>query len=310
MKAIVAWRKLSHRSFLLSKAVPNTELWFFKTDSAYIQGFYNTFLKYLKERPATLILQLPQGPLLLEGILLKKNFNCKIVVDVHTGFVYGHTFKGLIINKPFNKLLNYADLVIVHNNEILDLLHPSIIAKTEVVYDPWMFIQLTEQPSSDDNYLVFPASFSPDEPLLEVLSAVNEYKKIKVVVTGNYYRNPSLLRFSSSYVEFTGFLSREDYEKLLLNSSGVITGTNNEYTLMMSAWEAVAFQKPLILSETRTLRNMFDGYAFFYSWKSRKSILNVLPKVFSERDLDYARKKLKEKTINSLNALTKRLKEI
>jgi len=295
---------------LLSKAVPNTELWFFKTDPLYIQGFYDTFLKYLKERPSTLILQLPQGPLLLEGILLKKNFNCKIAVDVHTGFVYGHTLKGLIINKPFNKLLNYVDLVIVHNNEILDIFHPSIIAKTEVVYDPWMFIQSTQQTSSNDRYLVFPASFSPDEPLLEVLSAVNEYKNIKVFVTGNCYRNPSLLRFSSSHVEFTGFLNREDYEKLLVNSFGVITGTKDEYTLMMSAWEAVAFQKPLILSETKTLRNMFDDYAFFYNWKSRESILNALSEVFSERDLTYARKKLKEKTINSLNALTKRLKEI
>jgi len=242
--------------------------------------------------------------------LLKKNFNCKIAVDIHTGFVHGHTLKGLILNKPFNKLLNYADLVIVHNNEILNILYPSILAKTEVVYDPWMFIQSTEQTSSNDRYLVFPASFSSDEPLAEVLSAVNEYKNIKLFVTGNCYRNPSLLRFSSSHVEFTGFLNREDYEKLLLNSLGIITGTKDEYTLMMSAWEAVAFQKPLILSETKTLRNMFDDYAFFYNWKSRESILNALSEVFSERDLTYARKKLKEKTINSLNALTKRLKEI
>jgi hypothetical protein len=295
---------------LLSKGVPNTELWFFKTDPLYIQGFYDTFLRYLQERPSTLILQLPQGPLLLEGVLLKKSFNCKIAVDVHTGFVYGHTLKGLILNKSFNKLLNYADLVIVHNDEILDILHPSLIEKTVVVYDPWMFIQSTEQTSYNDRYLVFPASFSPDEPLAEVLSAVNEYKNMKVFVTGNFYRNPSLLRFSSSHVEFTGFLNRQEYEKLLAHSFGVITGTKDEYTLMMSAWEAVAFQKPLLLSETKTLRNMFNDYAIFYSWKNEKSILNALSEVFTERDLAYARKRLKEKTINSLNALTRRLKEL
>lgn len=295
---------------MLSKAIPNTELWFFETDSAYIKGFYSTFLKYLREKPETLILQLPQGPLLLEGALLKKVFGCKLVVDVHSGFVYGHSLKGLVINKPFNGLLDCADLVIVHNSEILDLLRPSVVSKTEVVYDPWMFIQSADQPSSDGKYLVFPASFAPDEPLHEVLGAVNEYKKIKVYVTGNYLRNPSLLRFSSSFVEFTGFLNRGDYEHLLLNSSGVITGTKDEYTLMMSAWEAVAFQKPLILSETRTLRDMFDGYALFYSWKSRKGILDVLSKVFGEQDLAYAQNKLKEKTVNSLNILKKRLEEL
>lgn len=295
---------------LLGKAVPDTELWFFKTNSLYLEGFYSTYLRYLKERPSTLILQLPQGPLLLEGVLLKKVFNCKLVVDVHTGFVYGHSLKWLILNKSFNKLLNYADLVIVHNPELLNILDPSIIAKTEVVYDPWMFIDSTQQTSSSDKYLVFPASFSPDEPLIEVLSAVNEHKSIKVVVTGNYYRNLSMLRFSSSHVEFTGFLDREDFEKLLSNSFGIISGTKDEYTLMMSAWEAVAFHKPLILSETKTLRNMFDDYALFYNWKSKESILKALSEIFSEHDLTDARKKLKEKTINSLSTLKKRLKEL
>ena len=242
--------------------------------------------------------------------MLKKSFDCKIAVDVHTGFVYAHTLRGVILNRSFNKLLNYADLVIVHNDEILDILHTSILEKTEIVYDPWMFIQPTEQTASNKRYLVFPASFAPDEPLAEVLSAVNKYKNIKVFVTGNFYRNPSLLRFSSPHVEFTGFLKRHDYEELLANSFGVITGTKDEYTLMMSAWEAVAFKKPLLLSETRTLRNMFDDYATFYKWKSRESILNALSEVFSERDLTYARKRLKERTVNSLNALTERLKEI
>ena len=309
LNALVAWRKLSHRSVLLSKSVPNTKLWFFKTDPLYIEGFRNLFLRYLSERPSTLILQLPQGPLLLEGVLLKKSYDCKVVVDVHTGFVYGHTFRGLILNKSFNKLLNYADLVIVHNPEILNILCPSIIEKTQVVYDPWTFIQPTKQ-MSKGRYLVFPASFAPDEPLTEVLSAVNKYKNMKVFVTGNFYRNPSLARFSSNHVEFTGFLKRQNYEKLLANSFAIITGTKDEYTLMMSAWEAVAFQKPLVLSETRTLRNMFDDYANFYDWNSQESILNALSQVFSERDLTDARKKLKEKTTNSLNMLTKRLKEI
>jgi hypothetical protein len=295
---------------LLSKGVPNTKLWFFKTGPLYIQGFYDTFLRYVHERPSTLILQLPQGPLLLDGILLKKIFDCKISVDVHTGFVYCHTLKGLILNKSFNKLLNYVDLVIVHNDEILEILPPSIKEKTEVVYDPWIFIQSPEQTLSNDRYLVFPASFSPDEPLAEVLSAVNKFKNIKVVVTGNFYRNPSMLRFSSSNVEFTGFLNRQEYEKLLANSFGIITGTTDEYTLMMSAWEAVAFQKPLLLSETKTLKNMFNDYAIFYSWKNQKKILNALSEIFAERDLAYARKRLEEKTINSLNVLTRRLKEL
>jgi hypothetical protein len=294
----------------MSKGIPNTELWFFKTGPLYLEGFRDTFLRYLRERPSKLILQLPQGPLLLDGVLLKKTFDCKIAVDVHTGFVYGHTMKGLILNNSFNKLLNYADLVIVHNDDILDILEPSIIEKTEVVYDPWMFIQPAEQTVSNERYLVFPASFAPDEPLAEVLNAVNKHKKMKVFVTGNFYRNPSLLRFASSHVEFTGFLPRQDYEKLLANSFGVITGTKDEYTLMMSAWEAVAFQKPLLLSETKTLRNMFEDYATFYNWRSRESILDALSQVSSEHDLIYARKKLKEKTLNSLNALTKRLKQL
>jgi hypothetical protein len=158
--------------------------------------------------------------------------------------------------------------------------------------------------------LVFPASFSSDEPLIEVLTAINKFKKIKVFVTGDYHRTPSILSFSSNYVQFTGFLNQTNYKILLSNSFGIITGTKNEYTLMMSAWEAIAFQKPLIVSETKTLRNMFNDYAIFYNWNNQESILNALLVILIKKDLTSVRKKLKEKTMKSLIAISKRLKEI
>lgn len=310
MRAIIAWRRLSTRTELLKKAIPDTELWFFKTNASYFNGIFKTILKIILKKPSTLILQLPQGPLLLIGVLLKKTLNCKLVVDVHTGFVYSFRFKGFILNKPFNILLNYVDLIIVHNQEILEILSPKIVAKTIVVYDPWMFIQLKKEQLSNGDYLVFPASFAPDEPLAEVLSAVNEYKKLKVFVTGNYNRKPSLLRFSSSYVEFTGFLNRKDFEKILLNSLGIISGTKDEYTLMMSAWEAVAFNKALILSETKTLRNMFNEYAFFYNYRDQNSIILALSEIINKKDLTSARKKLRKKTNRSLTELVKKLNQM
>jgi hypothetical protein len=68
--AIVAWRKLSRRSQLISKAL-NAKIWFFRDGIPYIRASLGTLLALIRERPHVTLVQLPQGPLLLETLLLK-----------------------------------------------------------------------------------------------------------------------------------------------------------------------------------------------------------------------------------------------
>lgn len=302
---VVAWRKLSYRSELLTKAIPGAKLWFLKGKIPYIHAMIMMVLKCLIHKPHTLIVQLPQGLLLFEAILLKKLFKNTVIADVHTGFLISSGLKGYFLNKIFVQFLNSTDLVLVHNENMKSLVSPAIIKKTIVVYDPWMFIDTPEVDSkvnNNDEYLVFPASFAHDEPLEEVCEAINSLREIKLIVTGKYSRQPDVLRFKSKYVQFVGYLPRKDYDKLLINSSGIVTGSTREFTLCMSSWEAVAYNKPLILTNTRALKNTFKDYATFFDWKTHESIVSAL-KSNNKIDLSKPREQLFKLTEDGLQQL-------
>lgn len=306
---IIAWRRLSRRSQLLSKAL-NAKLWFFPDKVYYIRAFLKMLFTVIREKPRIILVQLPQGPLLLEALLLKKMLKkCKVVADVHTGFLITTDWRGLLLNAPFVKFLRKADLILVHNNSQLDLIPSSLQAKTLVVFDPWYLIGSDEErKGKQGNYMVFPSSFAADEPLEEVINSISLLDiPIKMYVTGNWRRNPRIVRHASDKVIFTGYLANGEYYKLLSNAAAVLTGTKREYTSLMSAWEAIAYAKPLALTKTNTLKSLFEDYAVFYDWRDSKSIANAIKTVLSMKPNLLTREKLRLKTLESIKMLKREI---
>jgi glycosyltransferase involved in cell wall biosynthesis len=306
--AVVAWKKLSTRSTLLAQAL-DARLWFFKDRLPYIRAFAKTLLRGLREKPQVLVVQLPQGPLLLEAYVLKKLVGCRVVADVHTGFVLGGGWKGLLLNAPFVRLLPTADLVVAHNQTQLELIPKKVQAKTIVVFDPWYFIgEGTQGQRGGERYVVFPASFAPDEPLEEVIDAVESLGgDVKMYVTGNWKRKPAIKKHESSRVAFTGFLSDEEFSRLLSDAAAIVTGTKREYTALMSGWEAVAYNKPLAVTSTRTLQDLFGGYAIFYDYTNRQSIANAITQALNSKPNAAAKEELRQKTAESLAVLKQKI---
>lgn len=307
--AVVAWKKLSTRSELLSKAL-NADLWFFKDKIPYIRASVKTLFKALQAKPDVILIQLPQGPLLLEAYLLKKMLGCKIIADIHTGFIMNTSWKGLLLNTPFVKLLPTADIIVAHNETQLALIPTKIKNKTIVVFDPWHLIvkQNTKNWSPQEKYIVFPASFASDEPLEEIISSINQYDlDVKIYVTGNWKRKPEIKRYSSRRIIFTGYLSNEEFSNLLTKATAIVTGTKREYTALMSGWEAVAYTKPLAVTATSTLRKLFEGYAVFYDWKKPESIVQAIKKVLETKPNLKAREKLRQRTLQSLKTFNSKI---
>ena len=167
-------------------------MWFFEGGFFYISNLIFTLLRILRERPSKVIIQLPQGILLLYLVMIKKILKIEVIADVHTGFLYRHNFKSELINRPFKNFLNNCDLILIHNREIAELLPRNLNKKTMVVYDPWYFF-LGSNPSfasesigANGNYLVIPCSYRDDEPIEEILESVIEHKlNALFYVTGN-----------------------------------------------------------------------------------------------------------------------------
>jgi len=309
---IVAWKKLSRRSELLSKAL-RAKLWFFPDNIPYIRASLSTLRFIAKQKPKIILVQLPQGPLLFEAFILKVLLKCRIVADVHTGFLIASDWKGLLLNAPFLKFLRVADLIIVHNEFQLNLVPSGLKEKTLVVLDPWHLIAGNGEKCEveQSGYIVFPASFASDEPLEEVINSVNSFNiDVKMYVTGNWRRQPKLLKYASDRVTFTGYLPNREYNRLLSKATAVITGTKREYTSLMSAWEAVAYAKPLALTETDTLKSLFKDYAIFYDWKNGKSIAEAIKKILVLKPNRVAHEKLRMRTLRGLEKLYKRLEEL
>ncbi len=308
--ALIAWRKLSRRSTLLARAL-DAELFFFKDRLPYLRAIWKTHFAVRKAKPDVVIVQLPQGPLLLQALILRGLMGCKVVADVHTGFLLNKSWKEVLLNGPFKSLLSRADLVLAHNEPQLTLFPKKIIPKTIVVYDQW---QLCEPESisviTKGNYLVFPASFAPDEPLKEVIEAVETVDPaVKLYVTGNWKRQPQIKTAVSERVVFTGYLPENEFDHLIAGAGAIITGTKRENTTLMSGWEAVAYQKPLALTETTTLKSLFKDYAVFYDWKDPMSIIQAIKEALNEKPNVGEYLNLRRRTVDSIMLLKRKLTE-
>jgi len=304
--AFVAWRRLSRRTTLMCKAL-DAELWFFPDRLPYLRAAYRTLNHVRENRPSVLLVQLPQGPLLLEALLLRVFFGCKVVADVHTGFLMQWEWKSYLLNAPFRRLLKYADHILIHNSIMNELLSEGARAKALVVYDPWQFIETVPSKQTKDEYLVFPASFHPDEPLNEVLSCFQKnYPEIKLYVTGNWRRRPSIKERESRAIVFTDYLSEAQYENLIANAKAIITGTTQEYTVLMSAWEAIAYNKPLAITESRALRETYGDYPEYYNWRDEESIRESILRI-NKQEKGNSQNQLLTRTEVTLKVLSKEI---
>lgn len=303
---------MSPRSELLAKAL-NVKIWFFPDNVTYIRAFVQTLRRALNQKPKTIIIQLPQGPLLLAALLLKRLTKCKIVADVHTGFLVNTSWKGFILNLPFVRLLHSADLVTAHNEFQLSVTPQKIKSKTMVLFTPWQLISDGEaNPENNQrDYIVFPASFASDEPLKEVIEAIKKFDiNVQMYVTGNWNRLKGVARYSSKRILFTGYLPNEQFNYLISRANAIITGTKREYTALMSGWEALAYNKPLALTETATLRSLFGGYAVFYDWRNSKSIAEAIQKIQALKPTKSVREKLKFRSLKTLEIFKNKLSEL
>ncbi|ADI32603.1 glycosyltransferase [Staphylothermus hellenicus] len=281
MKTVfLAWGRIGRRTVELSREL-GSYLLFIPDKPPYLKAYFKTIKFLSRFQPKTVILQLPQGPLLFSSIMHRKKHHYNVVADVHTGFSIYDSWKSLILNKPFHCFLKYCELVIAHNDPFREYLVKTKGLDPErvvTVYDP--FPKIPENPRKPINidvepfkYIVFPAAWDPDENLefivREYLSSTAS-RTYKLLLTGNYNRRKRLaekIRRSSDKIVLTGYVGNREYYWILKYSKLVVTGTTREYTMLSSIWESLALEKPFITSYTYTLGKILGKNTLYYTYK-------------------------------------------
>ena len=93
-------------------------------------------------------------------------------------------------------------------------------------------------------------------------SLENKALYITIYITGRPPKAVLELKLPSN-IKLTGFLSHQDYNELLNDSYALIALTNRCDSLNCAGYEALAYSKPVVLSDSKTLKNFFNKGCLF-----------------------------------------------
>jgi hypothetical protein len=104
-----------------------------------------------------------------------------------------------------------------------------------------------------------------------------------------------------------GYLSDQEYVEMLYSVDATIDLTTRENCLVCGAYESLAVEKPVILSDTQAIRTYFDT-GVVYSKNTAVDLINAMRLVISTKKmLRDEIKVLKEKKIKEWNILKDQL---
>ncbi|NMT63801.1 glycosyltransferase [Marinobacter orientalis] len=240
----------------------------------YILLTMRTIMVLLNEKPNVVFCQNPSIFLTALLVFLKTIFNYRLVVDRHSNFKFEHKNSSSIKWRIFQLLSKWtikkADLTIVTNKYLQNICNGyggnAIILQDKI---PNLSRKLKRSPPSfmremKKPQVMFVTMFDPDEPVDEIIKAGKNLSDCVCYLSGNYKKYYSSLeaeKLLDSNIVLTGYVSDEDYLSLMENSDLVVVLTKKDFILNCGGYEAIAMNKPLILSDTPTLRSYFGSAA-------------------------------------------------
>lgn len=170
-------------------------------------------------------------------------------------------------------LLNRMDLVLAHNREALDHARALGIAAERLQLLETRPAQLrsraaarpTEGLHKGSRRVLVPLSYSVDEPVDVVLAAASMLPDVTFLLTGHLVKAQAkgYVARATGNVRFTGQVDVDKYNDFLVSCDLVLGITALEGIQLSAANEAVGASKPLVLSDTAILREMFGAAALF-----------------------------------------------
>ena len=186
-----------------------------------------------------------------------------------------------VLNYVFWPLKKYSfrfvNLSIISNSGLLpDIkkLHNNFLILPDKIPD----IKIKSDKPYPIKYCVNISSFSVDEPFDQILEVSEILKRtIKIFWTGKYPQKVHFIKEKYPNIEFTDYMSFDNYYNLIGNADCLIALTTEEDCLQSGAYEALCFEIPPIISDTKALRSYFQDAAI-YTNHSPKNVAEAILK--------------------------------
>jgi glycosyltransferase involved in cell wall biosynthesis len=243
----------------------------------YLANGMKTLSLLRSRRPGVVWVQLPQVPLLTVALLYKRWFDprVRIIADCHNR----------ILNPPWSNWpgltaqLNACDVVVVHNTAVT----PKVLALgvrpdlLRLLEDPPATIrgEPTSTLSFPHPWMLFLASFNPDEPVQELFEAARLAPDIHFVLAGDANRATGRHSIGShpKNVILPGYLNGADLDVAISSADAVLALTKLEDAQLSSAGEAIGAGRPMVLSDTPVTRELYYKGGVFVDTYSPASIV-------------------------------------
>jgi glycosyltransferase involved in cell wall biosynthesis len=226
----------------------------------YLVASVLTLFTLIRERPGTVFVQNPSIVLAAIAIAYCRLFRIRVIVDAHNAGVFPFDGKKRWATRLTTMLLQAADLTIVTNSALAAYVL-GMHGRAIVLPDPIPHFENSKSHKMLKGRcnVLFICTWAADEPYTEVFRAARHLEDdIVIYVSGHSKgREKEISGGIPDNVVLTGFLSEESYVQLLYDCDVILDLTTREDCLVCGAYEAVAAEKPLIVSNTRALKEYF-----------------------------------------------------
>jgi glycosyltransferase involved in cell wall biosynthesis len=284
----------------------------------YVGHSLRTVALLRRNRPEIIWVQLPQVPLLTAALFYKRCFDprVRVIADCHNR----------VLNRPWNQWpglrnqLNACDVVVVHNGLVVPKVEAMGIKRgiVRVLEDPPALISHAVRLADPfpHPWVLFLASFNPDEPIAELYEAARLAPEITFVLAGEPMRarRRHELGTRPPNVHLPGYLRGEALDAAIMSTDAILALTKLPDAQLSSAGEAIGAGRPMVLSDTPVARDLYyqggvfvDAYSAASIAKGCRAAVEGSGRLAAEslalRDERHARWRSQAESINKMLAL-------
>ncbi|WP_161635196.1 glycosyltransferase [Desulfovermiculus halophilus] len=227
----------------------------------YIKLTLLTLHTLVVRRPDILFCQNPSIILNFILIFFRPLFKYKLIADRHSNFKFENKNSPKIKWKIFFLVSRFTakktDLTIVTNNYLKDKIE-NWGGRSFVLQDKIPKItNLYEKKMGGDVNIFVVNTYSDDEPYYSVIEAGRLINKSWYIYISGKIKI-KLHKLCPKNVILTDYIDESDYFSYMQSCDIIVVLTKKEYLLNCGSYEALALNKPMILSNTTTIRSYFS----------------------------------------------------